>query len=198
MPLDLFLNMVVLAAAAAFTPGPNNALVASSGATFGFRRTLPHIAGIALGFPVMIFIVGFALGEVFQHSAALRMGLRLGGAALLLWIAWNVWNSGGIGGSGARARPFTFAEAAGFQWINPKGWSFAIALTSQYVSPAAPVVTAGLVAGAFLVMGIGSASLWTLAGRSIARLLGQQGRAAWFNRAMAVLIAGCVVLLFLP
>ncbi|SES08684.1 Threonine/homoserine/homoserine lactone efflux protein [Tranquillimonas rosea] len=195
MPLDLFFALVGLAIAAAWTPGPNNALVAASGATFGMRRTLPHILGIAVGFPVMVFIVGFFLAEVFQESELLRQAVRLLGAALLLWIAWKV-AQGGSGKESGPPRPFTFVEAAAFQWINPKGWSMAIAVTAQFVDGSNPARTAMIVALVFVLVGLGSASTWAFAGHSLIRQLGPE-RLVWVNRAMAAMIAACVVVLFI-
>ena len=58
MPLDSLFALVGLTIATAITPGPNNAMVAASGACFGYRRTIPHILGISLGFGFMIFCVG--------------------------------------------------------------------------------------------------------------------------------------------
>ena len=197
MPPDLLLNLTALAMAAAWTPGPNNALVASSGATFGLRRTLPHILGIALGFPVMIFLVGLFLGELFQQSAALRETLRWAGAALLLWIAWRIATSGGIGSVSGSPRPFTFVEAAGFQWINPKGWAMAIAITAQFVTAERPLASALIVAAVFIAAGLTSATSWAVAGRALTRWLTTDRRLRHFNLAMAALIAACVVLLFL-
>ena len=90
MPQDNLLALFALCVGTLFTPGPNNAMLAASGATFGFRRTLPHMLGVAVGFPAMLLIVGLALGGLFQTSALLREGLRWGGVALLLWIAFKI------------------------------------------------------------------------------------------------------------
>ena len=79
-----------LAFASVWTPGPGNAMLAASGATFGFGRTLPHALGVPLGFPLMIFLVALGLGEAFRESAALRETLHRAGAALLAWIAWRI------------------------------------------------------------------------------------------------------------
>lgn len=187
--------LIGLAAAAAGTPGPNNVMLASSGATFGLRRTLPHVMGVALGFPVMIFLVGLGLGEVFQASALLREGLRWGGAALMLWVAWNIARAGRSGEGPRARRPFTFAQAAGFQWINPKGWAMAIAITAQFLDAEAPFVGAVVIAGVFVLVGMGSASAWAMFGTALQRWLAGPGRLEWFNRAMGALLAGFVALL---
>ena len=195
MPLEMFLNLIALAVAAAWTPGPNNALVATSGALFGMRRTWPHVLGIALGYALMVFIVGLGLGELFRQSALLREALRWAGAALLLWVAWKVATSGGLSLARSEPRPFTFWEAAGFQWLNPKGWAMAIAVTAQYITADRPFQSASIVAAVFIAAGIGSASTWALAGRQITRRLSEPGMRR-FNLAMGALIAACVLFLF--
>ncbi|MEL6128138.1 MAG: LysE family translocator, partial [Pseudomonadota bacterium] len=55
MPVETLFLLIAIAAGTVWTPGPNNAMLASSGATFGFRRTMPHLFGVALGFPMMVF-----------------------------------------------------------------------------------------------------------------------------------------------
>ena len=86
MPADLLLALAALAFASTWTPGPNNMMLASSGATFGWRATWPHAFGVALGFPFMLFVVALGLGEAFQRSELLRETLRWAGVALLLWL----------------------------------------------------------------------------------------------------------------
>lgn len=195
MTIDTFLSLLGLALAASGTPGPNNALLASSGANFGLRRTLPHMTGVALGFPIMIFIVGLFLGQLFQSSVVLRETLRWGGAAVMLWLAWKIATAGGISGSKGRPRPFTFVEAAAFQWINPKGWTMAVAITAQFISPARPVMTATVVALVFVVVSVLSTFTWAAAGRAMAGWLTTAGRLRWFNGSMAALMAASVLLL---
>lgn len=195
MTTETFLTLLLLASSAAFTPGPNNALVAASGANFGYRRSLPHVLGIALGFPILIFIAGFFLGEIFQRSDLLRDVLRWGGAAILLWLAWKVATTGGLGGSQSRPRPFTFVEAAAFQWINPKAWTMAIAITAQFVTPQAPFASALTVAVVFIGVGLVSASTWAIAGTAIRRAADTPEKQRAVNIVMGLLLAGCVVLL---
>ena len=87
MGFESFIALCILSFTAAFTPGPNNALVGASGANFGFRRKFPRVLGISLGFPVMIFTVGLFLGQLFQSSLLLREVLRWVGVGLLLYVA---------------------------------------------------------------------------------------------------------------
>lgn len=196
MNFESFALLVTMAFVAAFSPGPNNVMLASSGATFGFRRTVPHIAGVMFGFPLMILCVGLFLGQLFEASVLLREILRWAGAGLLLWIAWKIATSGGIGSSQGVARPMRFLESAGFQWVNPKGWAMSIALTSQFVTGANSMVVVPIIASVFILMGIGSASLWTGIGTSLAVWLKTGNRLIWFNRTMAALIVASIAVLF--
>ncbi len=197
MPPDVFLSLMTIALASSWTPGPNNAMVATSAVNFGLRRSMPHVAGIALGFSFMILVVGFFLGELFRQSLLLREALRWGGAALLLWVAWKIASAGGVGSSDGRARPFTFIEAAAFQWINPKAWVMALAISAQFVRPDAPLISALWVAATFIGAGFTSAFGWAAAGQALRGWLAPPHRLRIFNITMAATIALGVVWLFL-
>ena len=195
MEVDQIILLMTIAGSAAFTPGPNNALLASFGASHGFRSTLPHILGICIGFPIMIFAVGFLLGEVFQQSRLLQITVQSIGIFVLLWMAWKTASAGSAKKAEGR-KPFTFLQSFGFQWINPKGWTFAIGVTSQFVDPEAPLLTAALCGGAFVVVGFGSAFTWAFAGQSMNRHLTTEARWRAFNIAMGALIAFSALMLF--
>ena len=195
MPPDTLISLIGLAVAAAWTPGPNNALVASSGARFGLRRTLPHIAGIGIGFPFMVFCIALGLGQLFQQSAVLREAVRIGGVVVLLWVAWKIATATGNARGEKSDRPFTFLESAAFQWINPKGWVMAISISAQFVSAAALLTSSAIVAAVFLVVGFGSATGWTLFGVAMQRWLNTSNRLRVFNVSMALLIVLSVALI---
>ena len=47
------------------TPGPNNAMVLTSGLKIGFLKTIPHISGITIGHVIQLILVCFGLGKIF-------------------------------------------------------------------------------------------------------------------------------------
>ncbi len=195
MPAELIPALIALAIATLFTPGPNNAMLAASGARFGFWPTAPHFLGVATGFPLMMLCVGLALGGLFQTSALLRETLRWGGAALLLYIAWKIARTGSIGSASGSPHPMRYLSAVAFQWVNPKAWSMAVAATSQFILPTAPFTTAGIVTATFLGLGVISSMTWTYAGQAISRWLTTPARLRAFNLVMAGLIVLSVVAL---
>ena len=72
------------------TPGPNNVMLTASGANFGFRRTVPHILGIGVGFVVQLLAVCAGLSALFARWPALQSALGWVGAAYLLYLGWRM------------------------------------------------------------------------------------------------------------
>ncbi|MEM9010296.1 MAG: LysE family translocator [Pseudomonadota bacterium] len=195
MPWDTLLTLFAIASASTWTPGPNNALLAASGANFGFRRTVPHAQGVTWGFPLMFFAIALGLGEIFQREPLVAEVLRWLGAAILVWFAWRIATAGRAGAGTRRGRPFTFVEAAAFQWINPKAWAMCIAVSTQFVTGSAPVREALICAAAYALAGGLSSHAWAGFGASLQRVLLVPGRLRLFNLTMGALLLGFVVLL---
>ncbi|WP_118136079.1 LysE family translocator [Oceanicella sp. SM1341] len=185
---DPLFALAGIAFAAGWSPGPNNTLLAASGANFGLRRTLPHVAGVALGFTVMIFAVALGLGEALLRAPVVTEVMRGLGALLLLWFAWRIATAAGAGRGGGAARPFTFLQAAGFQWINPKAWAMSIGLITQYDVPGTPLGNAARIAAVALLVAGGASLVWAAAGAALQRLLSTPARLRAFNLVMAGLI----------
>src|ERR1700742_3728758 len=123
MSHSLFVAFLMFALVMFFTPGPNNIMVLSSGLTYGFRRTVPHIAGITVGFAFMIAAVGLGFGTIFVAFPVLPTILKYAGAAYLVYLAVAIAMSGPPKAAAAEGRgPMTFWGAALFQWVNVKGW----------------------------------------------------------------------------
>ncbi|MBL4542923.1 MAG: LysE family translocator [Rhodobacteraceae bacterium] len=191
----MFLSLTGLALATLWTPGPNNAMLASSGATHGLRATAPHALGVALGFGLMLGCVGLGLGAAFEARPALGIAMKYASAAVLIWIAWKIGTAGGLRSAEGRARPFRFHEAAAFQWINPKAWAMAISVAGQAAAAAAGPGPALIAAALFSVLGLMSAFGWASLGAALQGWLAHGRRMIWFNRAMAALILASVAAL---
>ena len=69
MAFDTFIALVIFAFVASVTPGPNNMMLLASGVNFGYRRTIPHMCGIAGGFFLLLICVGAGLGTCLLYTS---------------------------------------------------------------------------------------------------------------------------------
>ena len=164
--LAAFLTFAVVASV---TPGPNNIMLLASGANFGFRRTLPHLLGVILGFSLMVLVVGIGLAAVLARAPTLFMTLRIAGIAYLAYLAFKIARADGIGMGEAAAQPMSFLQAVAFQWVNPKGWSMAISAMTAYAPADHTQAVVFLFTAIFLVIGVPSSLLWTGMGVGLKR-----------------------------
>ncbi|HTW29465.1 MAG TPA: LysE family translocator [Acetobacteraceae bacterium] len=176
------------------TPGPNNAMLAASGASFGFVRTTPHMLGVALGFPLMLLAVALGAGAPLRAWPWLQSGLRWIGIAYLLWLAWHIarLQPDAAGPRRRAGRPLSFLQAAAFQWVNPKAWVAAAGAIVTFVPPGR-LQPALLLATVFLVVTMVDVALWTAAGAASARVLTTPRALRRFNLTMALLLVASVL-----
>jgi len=195
---SLLVSLIVFVFAASFTPGPNNIMLTASGVNFGFQRTIPHMVGIIVGFPVMILLVGFGLGQVFVIIPQLHDILKWLGSAYLLFLAWKIATAARHKQGTYETKPLSFYQAALFQWVNPKGWIMSIAALANYTTvDQNHLAQTLLVAGVFFLMSLGATTSWSLFGALIGRWLQSYVALRIFNGAMALLIVASIVLLYL-
>jgi threonine/homoserine/homoserine lactone efflux protein len=194
MPLQLFLALVLFASVMAFTPGPNNVLLAASGVNFGFMRTMPHMLGVTIGFDVLLIAGAIGVGLLFTAVPQLQLVLKVAGAIYMLYLAWRVATAHNSGGEGeAPARPFTFMQAAAFQWINPKAIFAVIGGVALYVRPGHEWIDFPLMLAVMTAATFGAVTLWTGFGVALRRFLRDPARARLFNLAMALLLVASIV-----
>jgi threonine/homoserine/homoserine lactone efflux protein len=188
MSQSLLLAFIVFAIVMFFTPGPNNIMVLSSGLTYGFRRTLPHIAGIVIGFAFMVAAVGLGFGTIFIAYPVLQTILKYAGAAYLIYLAIAIAFSGPPQPGEARRRPMTFWGAAVFQWVNVKGWVIVIGTITAYAAIARFPLNVAIQSGLCLPIGVVSTATWTLFGSALRPLLKSERAVRAFNVLMALLL----------
>ena len=198
MSQPLFFAFVVFAAVMFFTPGPNNVMLLSSGLTHGFRRTLPHIAGITIGVAFMVAAVGLGLGTVFIAYPVLQTILKYAGAAYLIYLSAAIAMSGAApSGQDNRRGPMTFWGAAVFQWINVKGWVMVIGTITAYAAIASFPWNIVIQTAISLVMGMLSTVAWALFGSALRPVLTSPSAVRAFNIVMAVLLLASLYPVFM-
>ena len=198
MSQPLFIAFVVFAVVMFFTPGPNNIMLLSSGLTYGFRRTLPHVAGIAIGFAFMIGAVGIGFGAVFIAYPVLQTILKFAGAAYLIYLAAAIAMSEPVSaGQDNQRGPMTFWGAAAFQWVNVKGWVMVIGTITAYAGIASFPWNIAIQTALSLLLGVVSCATWALFGSALRPLLTSRRMVRAFNIVMAILLLASLYPVFM-
>ena len=182
LPLSTFIFV------SSITPGPNNVMLAASGANFGYQRSVPHMLGITVGAAVMLLLVGAGLGAVFAQWPQLYVGLQWVGAMYLVWLAWKIATSGQARTGCVRAQPLSFLQAAAFQWVNPKAWLMTVGVVAAYTTPQAYWPSLLMAMVVMLLVNYPCISVWTLFGTVLGRCLQSQRAVRIFNGVMAGLL----------
>lgn len=185
----MILPLMMFAFVSSITPGPNNLMLLASGANFGFRRSLPHMLGISLGFALMALLVGIGIAQVFELYPVLKLVLKVLAVAYMLYLAWKIANAAAPKAVKSAGKPFTFLQAAAFQWVNPKAWAMALTAVTVY-APSQELVMVTVVAGVFSAVNLPSVTFWAVLGQQAQRILTNQRRLQIFNITMAVLLVG--------
>lgn len=205
MDTALLLSLAGFALTACITPGPNNFMQMSSGALFGFRRTIPHIAGVQFGFASLMAAAVFGLGAVVAQFEWLVTIVKIIGAGWLGWLAlkffkaaMNVNIETTTVETKSGARPLTFIEAAFFQWANPKALIMALVAAGAYVGIAESTALRALVmCSMFLSFGIVSSTTWTLAGHTLNRYMSSGRSAVVLNVIMGILLVATAIIILM-
>jgi threonine/homoserine/homoserine lactone efflux protein len=191
---DVF-SLFAFAAVATVTPGTANLLAAASGARFGLRRSLPLLAGFSVGLAALVAAASAGLGALLNAAPAVGVVMRSAGSAYLLWLAWRIARSGpphmrARGG----AAPSGFPTGIALLWLNPKGWTMALAASATYTGLATnPAELAAILSTVFGTAAAISLVLWCAWGLLLARLL--RTRAQWrtVNAALGTALAASVI-----
>jgi threonine/homoserine/homoserine lactone efflux protein len=187
-------RLLTYLAVMSITPGPNNVMVTASGATFGYRATVPHILGIGGGAALQTALVCLGLGEIFERVPALHTAMAWGGAAYLLYLAWRLVGAGAASGKTA-TRPITWLQAAAFQAVNPKAWVMAITTAAVFLPrQGSAVASATLVALLFVLVNVPCVSVWALFGSAMRGLLARRKVRLAFNVTMSALLVMTAVM----
>ena len=169
--LNLFFALVSFYFVMYITPGPNNAMVLTSGLKFGFVKTIPHMSGITIGHILQLILVCLGLGKIFQIVPEIQQVLKIICAAYLLYLGYKII------GSFSKikeddSRPLKFHEAALFQIVNPKAWTISSMVASGFLPKDENLIFSILyIAAIALIICPLSISPWAAFGSSIRDLV---------------------------
>lgn len=192
--MEIFIAVLFFAFSTTITPGPNNVMIMSSGVNYGVRASIPHFLGICLGFPVMVLLVGFGFGVIFEKFPNLHQLIKVAGVVYLLWLAWHIASAEPKAIQKGEKKPFTFWQAALFQWVNAKAWMMASGAVAAYTTVQGnPVVEVVAITLAFLLMAFPCVGVWLLFGSLLRKVLSNSIFQRVFNITMGLILVASIV-----
>lgn len=194
--LSLLPALILFSISATLTPGPNNILLAYSGANFGFRKTLPHIVGIRIGMTCMHLAMLLGLGKLFEQYPTLHQVLSVFAASYIIYLAIKIAR-GKPNSSNSSASPMTFSQAALFQLVNPKSWAMLLTLVTALTLPNEqywPSALLGVIV--FNLATLPCSFFWVGVGRYLKGFLQNPQKLKRFNLVMASLLLLTLPLIF--
>lgn len=192
MEIGLFLSLLGFLWVAAATPGPNNMLLTTSGANFGFWRTIPLMIGIILGMQIMLLLVASGVGSLLLLYPSIHILLKFIGSLYLLWLAWKVATAAfeDLTTQTSVARKIPLWQGGLLQLVNPKAWLMTLgAVVSFSLSGSQYITSVGIISLALALINLVAGMLWILVGTLIRRFLSTPKAWQGFNLVMAGLTA---------
>ncbi|MCT6699740.1 LysE family translocator [Rheinheimera sp. 4Y26] len=191
--VDVFFAVLFFAFSSTITPGPNNIMMMSSGVNYGVKASLPHLFGICIGFPLMVLMIGLGFGVVLSNQPWLHLTIKVLGVLYLCWLAWKIASSKPTSLEGSNSKPFSFLQAAAFQWVNGKAWVMASGAVAAFTTMQGQFYQDVMqITLAFLLMSLPCVGSWLLFGALLRRWLNQPTTQRGFNICMALLLLGSV------
>ncbi len=188
MNAEILTALAIFAFVSSITPGPNNLMLMNSGANYGFKRTLPHALGVGIGFTIMVALVGLGIMQLFDIFPISYQILKVLSIIYLLYLAAKIaMSNSSITAENNKAKPFTFVQAAMFQWVNPKAWTMALTAISVY-APTKSLSAVLLVSLVFGLVNFPCISGWVVVGEKMQVFLTNKKRLRIFNGSMAALL----------
>ena len=193
---DQFLPLILFGIATAFTPGPNNILSSFSGFNFGFKKTIPLMLGVILGWTTMLTIMASGLIIIFQKYIFLQSIIKILGTIFLIYLAYKIAFSSANDSENIK-KPVLFFDTFLFQFINPKGVMVAMIAVSTFIDVQNNYLRdATIVIITYFFMAVFSVSSWCLLGKYLRKFATSKNFIKKFNYIMSFLLIVCVIMFY--
>ena len=193
---DQLLPLILFGIATAFTPGPNNILSSYSGFNFGFKKTIPLMLGVILGWTTMLTVMASGLIIIFQKYIFLQSIIKILGTIFLIYLAYKIAFSSTNESENIK-KPVLFFDTFLFQFINPKGVMVAMIAVSTFIDVQNNYLRdATIVIITYFFMAVFSVSSWCLLGKYLRKFATSKNFIRKFNYIMSFLLIVCVIMFY--
>jgi threonine/homoserine/homoserine lactone efflux protein len=152
----LFVGSVLLLL---IVPGPTNTLLGTSGATVGFRRSLPLLLGELFGYMISIVVIQAALHPAMSRTPTIALLMRVAAGLYLLLLAFRLWTATLM----VTRAMISVRQVFVTTLLNPKAFAFAVLIVN--LGTGNFPLYLGFIAAMVPVIGM----LWITAGHALGR-----------------------------
>ena len=184
MDTELFIAALVFIIPMCFTPGPNNVLCAAHGSQYGFRKTLPLIMGMAIGWSMLGLFVGGAIVFIEKNQSFFD-ALTYVGAIYIAYLGYKVWQSSPMSDDEKESTRLGPKTGSIIQLINGKAWIHFLVLMTQFGTLfGTTFVAKAMLVLLNLVCGLPAVMSWAAFGTQLRKLFSTPQSARILNRIM--------------
>ena len=177
------------------SPGQATLGTAAVGASFGWRRGLPWLAGIVAGTAVVLLLIASGVTAAVFAVPAAKTAITLLAAAYILWLAWRIATAPPLSRDRVTAKAPAFPGGFLLAVANPKAFAAIGAVYAGHsVVPGDLAADAAAKIAALVPVIVLVNSVWLVFGTLVARVLHDPRRSRIANVVFAVLLVTSVAL----
>ena len=135
MSLGIYPAFFIFATIMVVTPGPANLVLMSSGARFGFYKSIPFVIGVTCG--KLFLTIGLGLGFLsLIHSNQILINIiKIVGTAYICWLSWKIlFLKLDKNNTDDQNHIPSLMNGLLVHPLNPKAWAMIIAAYTQFTS----------------------------------------------------------------
>ena len=188
--------LILFAIAASFSPGPNNIVTSYTSFNFGFKKTIPTMLGVVIGWMLLVIFLQMSSGIIFKKFKEIQITIKILGSIYLLFMAYKISFSDNIT-TKTTLKPVTFLSTFFFQFINPKAIIYALLAISMFVDVQNNYLRDSIALTIIFFFGaVGSQLTWCFIGKYLRKFATSKKFIKSFNYSMSFLLIVCVILFY--
>jgi len=190
------LPLLLFGIATSFSPGPNNIMTSYTAFNFGFKKAIPTMLGVIIGWTSLIILLQLGSVSIFQKFKFIQTIIKVLGSIYLLYIAYKI-SFEGTAKQKIDPKPVTFLNTFFFQFVNPKSIIVGLTSISLFIDTGNNYLRDSIIlTTVWFCMAIGSQSAWCLMGKYMRKFATSDKFIKNFNYSMSFLLIVCVILFY--
>ena len=194
--LSQLISLILFGIATAFSPGPNNIMTSYTAFNFGFKKAVPTMLGVVIGWTILIILLQIGSVAVFQKFEIIQSVIKVLGSIYLLFMAYKLSFAGHSNDKKIDPKPVTFLNTFFFQFVNPKSIIVGLTAISMFIDPKNFLRDSIILTVVFFFMAVGSQTAWCLMGKYMRKFATSERFIRNFNYTMSFLLIVCVILFY--